>query len=244
MEAFLIAYFAAAVAMASWVAYDVSTGQPEIMGMMKLAWVLITLYLGPIGIILYLTSCREPAPGTHQQWVAPMWKQTVGSTMHCVAGDAIGIVAAAAITSVAGVAAGLDYAIEYVAAFLFGWVLFQAAPALAMGQRLGPALRSAFVPELISLTGMVVGMFPMMHWLRGSGADAIGPGTIEFWGAMAAAIAVGFVFTYPWNWLMVASGRKHGMGSKSVMGQAGHDHDGPVGAVAAGAVPAPAASGR
>lgn len=232
MEAFLITYFATAAVMAAWVAYDVVTGQPEIMGMMKLAWVLITLYMGPVGVILYLTTCREPAPGEHQRWVAPMWKQAVGSTMHCVAGDAIGIVAAAAITAAIGVAAGWDYVIEYLAAFVFGWVLFQSAPALAMGTPLVPALRSAFVPELVSLTGMVLGMFPTMHWLRGSGSDAIGPDSIAFWGAMAAAIAVGFVFTYPWNWLLVASGRKHGMGSKRVMGEAGSEHDGPVGAVA------------
>ncbi|HSI81616.1 MAG TPA: DUF4396 domain-containing protein [Solirubrobacterales bacterium] len=99
-----------------------------------------------------------------------------------------------------------------------------------MGSKLVPALRSAFLPELISLTGMVLGMFPMMHWLRGSGAGAIGPESIAFWGAMAAAIAVGFVFTYPWNWLMVASGRKHGKGGSGVMGHAGDDHTGPVGA--------------
>ncbi|HSI81617.1 MAG TPA: PLDc N-terminal domain-containing protein [Solirubrobacterales bacterium] len=62
MEAFLSTYFAVAALMSAWVAYDVITGQPESIGMMKLAWVLITLYLGPIGLILYLTSCRELAP--------------------------------------------------------------------------------------------------------------------------------------------------------------------------------------
>jgi hypothetical protein len=91
-------------------------------------------------------------------------------------------------------------------------------------------MRAAFVPELASLTAMAVGMFPMTHWLRGSGAGAAGPETLEFWGAMAAGIAVGLVFTYPWNWLLVSSGRKHGMGSKSVMGAGGYPHEGPVGA--------------
>jgi hypothetical protein len=229
MEAFLIAYFATAILMAGWVAYDVGTGQPEIMGVMKVAWVLITLYLGPIGMILYLTSCREPAPGPHEQWVAPLWKQAVGSTMHCVAGDAVGIVTAAAITSAIGIATVGELAIEYVAAFLFGWIIFQSAPALAAGKKLGPALRSAFLPELISLTAMVVGMFTTVYWLRGGGPDAPGPETLEFWGAMAAGIGVGFIFTYPWNWLLVSSGRKHGMGSASVMGSGGHEHEGPVG---------------
>lgn len=42
MEAFLICYFAVAIAMSAWVAYEVITGQPGIMTMMKVAWVLIT----------------------------------------------------------------------------------------------------------------------------------------------------------------------------------------------------------
>jgi hypothetical protein len=52
---------------------------------------------------------------------------------------------------------------------------------------------------------------------------------------MAAGIVVGFVFTYPWNWLLVSSGRRHGMGSKSVMRKGGHPHQGPVGAQPRGA---------
>jgi hypothetical protein len=37
-----------------------------------------------------------------------------------------------------------------------------------MGMSDGPALRGSFMPELVSLSGMVVGMFPTMLWLRGS----------------------------------------------------------------------------
>jgi hypothetical protein len=207
--------------------------QPEIMPIMKVAWVLITLYLGVVGATLYLVSCREPRPGEHQAFVAPMWKQAVGSTMHCVAGDALGIVTAAAITSALGVAKIADFAVEYVVAFLFGWLIFQVAPARMQGEPLGPALRSAFFAELVSLTAMAIGMFATTNWLRGSGPSAAGPETLEFWGAMSAGIAVGFAWTYPVNWLLVASGRKHGMGSASVMGMGRHEHR---------ATPAPAAT--
>jgi Domain of unknown function (DUF4396) len=69
---------------------------------------------------------------------------------------------------------------------------------------------------------MVVGMFTTVAWLRGSGPSAPGPDTLEFWGAMSAGIAVGFIWTYPVNWLLVTSGRKHGMASNSVMGKGGH----------------------
>jgi hypothetical protein len=65
VDAFLIAFFAIAIVCAAWVAYDVRVNQPAIMPVMKVAWVLITLYSGPIGVILYLTSCREP------RWARP-----------------------------------------------------------------------------------------------------------------------------------------------------------------------------
>ncbi|MGH7800589.1 MAG: hypothetical protein ACREOW_08160 [Thermodesulfobacteriota bacterium] len=64
---------------------------------MKLAWVLIVLYTGPIGLFIYLLSCRQPMPGTHDQFINSHWKQSVGSLMHCVAGDATGIILAAAV---------------------------------------------------------------------------------------------------------------------------------------------------
>jgi hypothetical protein len=221
LDAFLVAFFASAIACAAWVANDLRS-QPEIMPVMKVAWVLITLYSGPAGAILYLASCREPAPGTHQRFVSPMWKQAVGSSMHCVAGDALGIVTAAAVTSALGFAKGAEFATEYLVAFLFGWLIFQVAPARMQGRGLAEALRGAFVAEFVSLTAMVIGMFTITYWLRGAGPSAPGPDTLEFWGAMSAGIAVGFLWTYPVNWLLVASGRKHGMASRSVMGSGGH----------------------
>jgi hypothetical protein len=51
--------------------------------------------VGPIGLLLYVLTDKEPASGTHEEFVRPLWKQGVGSTVHCVAGDATGIVAAA-----------------------------------------------------------------------------------------------------------------------------------------------------
>ncbi len=228
MEVFLVVWFSVAFLSAVWVAYDEITTQPEIMGVMKVAWVLITLYFGVVGVILYLTSCREPQPGTHDQWVSPLWKQAVGSTMHCVAGDAVGIVLAAAVTAAAGLSGVVEFPIEYVAGFLFGWLVFQTLPQLAMGKGKGlvKALKEAFTAEFISLTAMVAGMFPAMYWMMGmggSGHHELGPEKIEFWGVMAAAIAIGFVFTYPVNWMLVVSGRKHGMGSMKVMGVGGNE---------------------
>ncbi len=39
MTTFLVLWFATAALSAAWVAYDVTTGQPETMPVMKIAWV-------------------------------------------------------------------------------------------------------------------------------------------------------------------------------------------------------------
>jgi hypothetical protein len=60
---------------------------------------LVTPYMGPLGLLI---ADKEPRPGTHEQFTAPLWKQGVGSTIHCVAGDATGIILAAVVTAMFG----------------------------------------------------------------------------------------------------------------------------------------------
>ena len=57
---------------------------PEIK-VIKWGWVLVTLCAGPLAFIVYWFSCREPAPGTHEEFIARLWKQSIGSTisLHC-----------------------------------------------------------------------------------------------------------------------------------------------------------------
>ena len=103
----------------AYVALDQFRGNPEA-SVMKWGFVLVTLYMGPIGLLLYVLCDKEPAPGAHEAFVKPLWKQAVGSTVHCVAGDATGIVLAAIATAVLGLPMWGDLLIEYGAGFLFG----------------------------------------------------------------------------------------------------------------------------
>ena len=56
--------------------------------MLKWAFIILTLFTGPIGAFFYVLGCREPLAGTHEQYVATRWRQVLGSTMHCAAGMA------------------------------------------------------------------------------------------------------------------------------------------------------------
>src|SRR5213082_1639282 len=98
IDYFLVAWFAVAIISTMWVGWDQCRNNPE-PAVMQWGFILVTLYMGPLGLLLYVLADKEPRPGTHEQFTAPLWKQGVGSTIHCVAGDATGIILAAAITA-------------------------------------------------------------------------------------------------------------------------------------------------
>src|ERR1700745_3173020 len=98
-----------------FVAIDIRTTPESVV--MKWGFVLLTAYTGVVGAFLYVLGCREPLPGLHEQYVAARWRQTLGSTMHCVAGDGIGILDGAALSSVFGLAGLAEIILEYVLGF-------------------------------------------------------------------------------------------------------------------------------
>src|SRR6266511_2122931 len=74
----LLMWFALTLISVAYVAYDASANNPELT-VMKWGWVLVTLYLGPVGAGLYVLSCKEPRPFTHEEFIKPLWKQAMGS---------------------------------------------------------------------------------------------------------------------------------------------------------------------
>src|SRR5215831_5502454 len=112
---------------------------------LKWGFVLLTAYTGVVGGFLYVLGCREPLPGLHEQYVAARWRQVLGSTMHCVAGDGVGIIAGAVLSS----------------AFGIGWTIFQALFMRDMaGGSYRRALTDTFIAELLSMNFLMAGMVP------------------------------------------------------------------------------------
>ena len=154
-----------ALASAVYVAWDQFRGNPE-PTVMKWGFVLTTLYMGPIGLLLYVLADKEPRPGTHEEFTAPLPKQGIGSTIHCVAGDATGIILAAVVTITLGLPMWIDLIVEYVAGFTFGLLIFQSLFMMrSIGGTYWENVRRTFVPELISMNAMMAGMAPVMSFL-------------------------------------------------------------------------------
>jgi FtsP/CotA-like multicopper oxidase with cupredoxin domain len=206
------AWLIIAVLSAGYVAYDQFRNNPEAT-VMKWGFVLVTLYMGPIGLLLYVMADKEPAPGTHERFVMPLWKQGVGSTVHCIAGDATGIILAAAATALLGFPMWIDVIVEYMVGFLLGLLIFQALFMRdMMGGSYGENIRRSFLPELLSMNMMMAGMAPVMIFLMmGRDMRAMWPTEPLFWFVMSLGITVGFMIAYPVNVWLVSKGMKHGL---------------------------------
>ena len=251
LDGVMLLWFLLTAAAVVFVAIDIrSTPESPVL---KWGFILVTAYTGVVGAFLYVLGCREPLPGLHERYVAARWRQTLGSTMHCVAGDGVGILAGAVLSRVLGLEGLAEVALEYILGFAFGWTIFQA---LFMRDQAGGSYRRAltttFTPELLSMNLLMAGMVPTMMILMSRIPSGSDPMTANFWFVMSMALLVGFIFAYPMNWWLVAYHLKHGMmtvrpageaagahGDAGQAGTVGTPHDGPPMAMGGGGTPRP-----
>jgi len=212
IDYFLLIWFALAGLSTAYVAWDQYRNNPE-PAVMKWGFILVTLYMGPLGALLYVLADKEPRPGEHENFIKPLWKQGVGSTIHCVAGDATGIILAAAVTAALGLPMWIDLIVEYATGFAFGLFIFQSLfMKSVMGGTYWQNVRNTFLPEFISMNFMMAGMAPVMSFLMmGRDMRAMDPTELLFWGVMSLGVIVGFATAYPANVWMVKAGLKHGL---------------------------------
>jgi Domain of unknown function (DUF4396) len=206
----MLLWFILTVLSVGFVAVDIhSTPESPVL---KWAFVLITAYTGPFGAFLYVLGCREPLPGLHARYVEVRWRQVLGSTMHCVAGDGVGILAGAVIGRILRLSAPMHVTLEYVLGFGFGWTIFQA---LFMrdtaGGSFSRALRQTFIPEFLSMNVLMAGMVPVVTVSVANLPGSESPQGATFWFVMSIALLAGAIIAYPMNWWLVAYHLKHGM---------------------------------
>ena len=177
----------------------------------RAAWILVTFYTGPVGLFFYLLSCRRPFEGGHDRFTAATWKQAVNSEMHCLAGDATGIILAAIVVSTLGLTNGWDATFEYIAGFVCGLFIFQALMMLGMYQgNYLLAVRKTFFAETVSMNFVMAGMIPVMILLADRWPGSELPTNASFWFRMSIASLVGGFLAYPINYWLVSRHLKHG----------------------------------
>ena len=117
---------------------------------------------------------------------------------------------------------GVDAAVEYIAGFAFGLLIFQALFMKDMpGGSYWRAVKGTWVPEWLSMNAVMAGMIPVMIILMTKDIRAMEPTSFRFWGVMSLASLVGATLAYPVNWWLVKNGLKHGMGTERALGRSG-----------------------
>ncbi len=177
----------------------------------KLAWILVTAYAGIIGFLAYWFSCRAQKGMSHEESTKMDWKQGVNSEMHCLAGDATGIIISAVIVYHFGFPNGVDLIIEYLSAFIVGLFIFQALMMVGMFQGdYALAVRKTFFVETVSMNMVMLGMIPVMVILMHFLPEGDNPWKPYFWFVMGIATIAGGFTAYPINYWLVKRKIKHG----------------------------------
>ncbi len=220
--AFVIPWCGFGLLGAAWVLSDSFTANRHVNPPLKAAWPIIITFFSIIGLVLYLWTCRPPDIGhyegeegkrRHHEFVKARWKKVVGSAIHCVGGDGLGIMTAMVVSRLLNFPFWTEFAVEYATGYAFGWFIFQT---WAMHEHGNPWLQ-AFLKggraEFFSMITVMLGMGLVMRFVTPAvaGQPPPDPTTAAFWGFGALGLLVGFIFTYPMNWWLVSIGWKHGM---------------------------------
>jgi hypothetical protein len=221
IDGVMLLWFALVALSVAFVAIDIRSTPTS--PVMKWGFVLITLYSGPFGAFMYVLSCREPVPGLHEQYVSARWRQVFGSTMHCVAGDGIGILVGAVIGAAIAMPVLADLGVEYVLGFGFGWTIFQALFMRDMFGSYAASLKGTLRSELLSMNCLMGGMIAVSTLAWASTREAHDPTHPLFWFRMSLALMAGFIVAFPMNWWLVANHLKHGMMTVRPKDQAGQE---------------------
>ncbi len=209
MEPLLILWFVMVGLSLLFVIYDSITNTP-VSWVQSLAWVMVTLYTGPVGLVAYLLVCRNPGEGMHDAFTKAHWKQALNSEMHCVAGDATGIILAAVLLFSFGIPSGIELVLEYITGFVCGLFIFQAMMMRSMYASYGEAVKRTIFAETVSMNMVMSGMIPVMVTLMYIWPHGRDPAEPLFWFIMGLATIAGGIVAFPINSWLVRRGLKHG----------------------------------
>jgi len=128
------------------------------------------------------------------------------ATLHCLSGCAVGEVLGMVIGTALGLSNGATIALAVALAFAFGYA-FTMAPLLRAGLGLRPALRLALAADTVSITIMEI--VDNLIMLAVPGAMDAPLSSPLFWGALAFALVLAGIASYPVNRWLISRGAGH-----------------------------------
>lgn len=153
----------------------------------------------------------------HGHGEKPFWQSVFVSTTHCSSGCSLGdmigvpIVALTGLT-IAGSTLFADYTVEFIVAYIFGIAFQYYGMGFKKQKEPEKAIKNAIKADTWSLIAFEIGMFGWMalvHYVFFIQVPM--PNTAVFWFMMQIAMMLGFLTSYPANWILVKKGIKHAM---------------------------------
>lgn len=229
IELIAAVWVALGAASALWIMFHEVRYLPKQNWIMRLAWPLFALMVGPFGILLYWLAYNRPVikQGKMLMWDRPLWLQGAVATVSAVGFGASIMILSGFVTTwlgaplipnqselfIFGTPMILIMIINYVVAVLVSWPLFQ-TPMLAMfyGEGYTDALPHALPMVLISMAAAALGMNPAM-WLLMMDHIPMMPTeeAILWFGVMFVTVFAAFLIAWPFNYLLVRKQRKSGL---------------------------------
>lgn len=199
---------------------DMAMGRKQRMFVMAITWPVTALYMGPFGLLAYWLWGRAPARDekiTLLHPERPFWIKVFISSTHCGAGCTIGDIISDTLLflfafTVFSSPLFTSYIFNFAAAYLIG-ILFQFFPIRLM-RNVSPseALVEAVKADTISLVAFEVGLFVWMGFVQICWFSPILQANDPlFWFMMQVGMCIGFLTTYPANWILVRMGIKQMM---------------------------------
>lgn len=231
-EALGISWLILSMACAFWILFHAIKRMPDIMPMMKAAWVIFALMLGPIALWLYIVSYHHRKKMKHEgmtMWERPLWLQTVGATVMMFAFDmmlmclAVFLVAYIGFPIIrfngplyfVGTSMFLMMVLMYLIALVVMMLVFHTP--MTMHERNISSYAKAFMAGLpIMIATMSVeslGMMPTMWWQQMFFLPAMQMPTNDdftMWSTLLFSVFIGFLVVLPFNYWMVRRGKKMG----------------------------------
>ena len=231
-EALGMSWLIVSLACAVWILFHAVKRMPEVMPMMKAAWVIFALMLGPIALWLYIMSYHGRKKMKHEgmtMWERPLWLQTVGATVMMFAFDmmlmclSVFLVAYFGFPIIRfngplyfiGTSMFLMMVLMYLIALVVMMLVFHTP--MTMHERNISSYAKAFMAGLpIMIATMSVeslGMMPTMWWQQMFFLPAMQMPTNDdftMWSTLLFSVFIGFLVVLPFNYWMVRRGKKMG----------------------------------
>ncbi len=210
LNALAIASLALGAACALIVLVDVIRS-PQPMAIMNWVWPITALYGGPIALWMYVKLGR---PSERER---PFFARVAIGVSHCGAGCVLGdIVAEFAIFYTGFILfnsmLATQYAGDYLLAYIFGIAFQYFALAPMRHSSVSATLWAAIKADTLSLTAFEIGLFGWMALTYFVFFHAqMRPDQPAYWFMMQIGMILGFLTSYPANWLLIRAGVKEVM---------------------------------